>query len=56
MKHKKNQKQSINFKKMTISKLIQKQVVGGVDPIYKPDDIDHSCSCGCGSLQTIIKY
>lgn len=56
MKHKQNQKQSINFKKMTISKLALKQVEGGVNPIYKPDDIDHSCSCGCGPLDSIIKY
>ena len=55
MENKQFRNKQINFEKMTISKLIQRHIQGGVNPIYKPENIDYSCSCACGSLPDIIK-
>lgn len=56
MRNKQFEKKQFNLEKMTISKLTHKHIQGGVEPIYKPENIDHSCSCGCGFLPDIIKY
>ncbi|MFT5892390.1 MAG: hypothetical protein ACI9Y7_002500 [Dokdonia sp.] len=56
MRNKQIKNKQINLEKMTISKLRQRYIQGGVEPIYKPENIDYSCSCGCGFLPDIIKY
>jgi hypothetical protein len=56
MKNKQLKNRSLTFEKVTISKLKQRQIQGGIEPIYKPEDIDYSCSCNCGPLPDIIKY
>lgn len=56
MKNKQLKNRNLNFEKTTISKLKQRHILGGVVPIYKPEDMDYSCSCACGPLPDIIKY